>query len=94
MIRNQDKLIRLLHALFPGVKVYLFGSRARGTHSVTSDVDIALDTGSRLSFLELAQAKNVAEALNIPQTIDIVDLNRVPEEMKRIILQEGSLWTT
>jgi predicted nucleotidyltransferase len=93
MIRNQDKLIRLLHALFPGVKVYLFGSRARGTHSEASDVDIALDAGSRLSFLEVAQAKNVVEGLNIPQTVDIVDLNRVPAEMRKTILEEGILWT-
>lgn len=50
----------------PNAKIYLFGSRARGTHKVTSDIDIALDAGRKLDMLELAQARNVLECLYIP----------------------------
>lgn len=92
MIKEKEMMIKLLKVLFPTAKIYLFGSRARGTHQVTSDIDLALNTGSRISSLELAKAKNVLEALNIPQTIDIVDINSVPTELKEIIAKEGIEW--
>lgn len=92
MITDQKKMIALLTALFPDAKIYLFGSRARGTFRETSDIDIAIDAGRRLSFLELAQARNVLESLYIPQKIDVVDMNAIPEEMKTIILKEGIVW--
>lgn len=93
MIKEKDTIIRLLTALFPNVKIYLFGSRARGTETVTSDIDLALDTGKELSVFDIEKAKNVLEALNVPQKIDIVDLNSIPLEMKQIILKEGQSWT-
>lgn len=92
MIKERDEIVRLLSALFPNVKVYLFGSRAGKDYKPTSDIDIALDTGSRLSIFEVAKAKNVLEALYIPQKIDIVDIHAVPEHMKTLILNEGIVW--
>ena len=92
-IKEKDSIIKLLDALFPNVKIYLFGSRARGTARVTSDIDLALDAGHRLSSLELEKAKNVLSALNIPQSIDVVDLNSVPQAMREMILKEGIKWT-
>ncbi len=93
MIEEKKQIIRLLLALFPNAKIYLFGSRARGTHDVTSDIDLALDTEKELSIFDLEKARNVLRALNIAQTIDIVDLKSVPENMKNKILKEGILWT-
>ncbi len=92
MIKNQEKMIKLLAVLFPKVKIYLFGSRARGDYKVNSDIDVALNIGRRLSTLELAQAENVIEALNIPQKVELVDLNAVPETMKETILKEALIW--
>lgn len=92
MIKEQETIVRLLDALFPDVKVYLFGSRAQGTNRSTSDIDIALDAGHKLTFLEIAQARNVLDTLYIPEKIDIVDIRSVPEDMKNRILKEGVLW--
>jgi predicted nucleotidyltransferase len=92
MIKEQETIVRLLDALFPNVKVYLFGSRAQGTNRPTSDIDIALDAGHKLSFLEIAQARNVLDTLYIPEKIDVVDIRSVPEDMKNKILKEGVLW--
>jgi predicted nucleotidyltransferase len=64
MIREKDIVIKLLSVLFPDAKIYLFGSRARGTHKVTSDVDLAIDIGTPIPSLELARACNVIEDLN------------------------------
>lgn len=92
MIKEQGLIVKLLSVLFPGSKIYLFGSRARGTHKVFSDIDLAIDAGRPLSSLDLARARNIIEALNIPQPIDIVDINNIPEEMREIIFKEGILW--
>lgn len=63
MVKDKETMIRLLEALFSNVKIYLFGSHARGDFSPTSDIDIAIDTGQKLTFLDRAKAKNVLEAL-------------------------------
>ena len=89
---QKEKLIGFLNVLFPGIKIILFGSRARGNFKERSDYDLALDIGRKITRLELAQAENVIEALNIPQTIEFVDIHAVPEEMKTNILKEGIVW--
>ena len=70
----------------------MFGSRARGTNRPTSDIDIALDAGRKLSFLEVARARNVLDTLYLPEKIDIVDINSVPQELKDTIVREGVVW--
>jgi predicted nucleotidyltransferase len=92
MIKEQKTIIRLLNALYPGVKIYLFGSRARGTAKPFSDIDLAIDTGKKLTFIEIAIAKNVIDALNMPITVDVVDMHSIPESLKTTILKEGILW--
>ena len=92
MFRNQDKLIKLLTALFPECKVYLFGSLARGTDKPSSDVDLAIDAGRRLELRERTMALNIIEAMNIPQKVDLVDLNsKIPDSLKENIFNEGIL---
>lgn len=92
MIKEQETIIRLLDALYPGVKIYLFGSRARGTAKPFSDIDLAIDAGKKLNFVEVAIAKNVIEGLNMPITVDVVDMHSIPESLKAIILKEGVIW--
>jgi len=92
MIKEQERIIRLLDALFPKVKIYLFGSRAKGTNRPASDIDLALDAGRPLSFLEIAQARNVLESLYIAEKIDIVDMFSIPLALKETILKEGKIW--
>lgn len=95
MLRDDEKalIIRLLKALHPGVTIYLFGSRARGDNSRTSDYDFALDAGRKLDLIEVAIARNVLEAgLHIPWKMDVVDLHSVPEYLHDKILKEGIIW--
>lgn len=92
MIAQKDKLIGLLTVLFPDIKIVLFGSRARGSYKESSDIDLALDIGRKINVLELAQIQNMIEALNIPQTVDIADMHRIPSTLKDIIKKEGIVW--
>lgn len=94
MIPQKEKIIKLILVLFPNSKIYLFGSRAKGTFDETSDIDLAIDANKELSIFDLEQARNVIRALNIAQTVDIVDINSIPKKMKKLIFEEGILWTS
>ncbi|CAN5179591.1 nucleotidyltransferase domain-containing protein [soil metagenome] len=91
-VKQKELIIRMLSALLPGVKIYLFGSRAKRTYKDISDIDLALDLGRELDLSELAQALNVLEAVNIIHKIDVVDLRSVPERLRVVILKEGVVW--
>lgn len=93
MIKEKDLMVRLMQALFPGIKVYLFGSRARGDNRPASDIDLALDAGRPLTFTDMARAREILNALSIPEKIDVVDIHSISEELRDIILKEGVIWT-
>ncbi len=88
----KQKIIRLLCALFPKAKIYLYGSRARKTNRDRSDIDLAIDLGTRLTKSQLGEAKSILEGTYIPYKIDLVDLHGVSEEFRNVILKEGVIW--
>lgn len=92
MIEQKEKIIGLLNALFPNIKIILFGSQARGDYTEKSDIDLAIDIGRKITVLELAQVQNIIEALNIPQKVEVVDMHRIPNDIKKSILDEGIIW--
>jgi predicted nucleotidyltransferase len=84
-----NELIVLVLRFIEVKKIILFGSRARGDHTRTSDVDIAF-------VLEEAQNKNwprfVAEAdenLKTLLKLDLVRMDRANEQIKQSIEKEG-----
>ncbi|KKR97355.1 MAG: Amidophosphoribosyltransferase [candidate division TM6 bacterium GW2011_GWE2_41_16] len=83
--QEQKKLIRLIKAVVPEVKIYLYGSRAKGTYRRTSDFDIALDMGKKMDKLDLFEIKNVLEATNMPYRFDVIDLHNIDPEFKKSI---------
>ncbi len=89
---EKKKMIDLIVALIPDAKIYLFGSRARGTHSSTSDVDIAIDGGEKLPLVAVYEVKSIMAASNLVYRVDVVDLYRVSDDMRSTIKQEGILW--
>jgi predicted nucleotidyltransferase len=91
-VPKQETIIKLLTVLFPEATIYLFGSRARGTHTPSSDIDIAINLNRKMTFEEIGIARNIIEGLNIPQKVDIVDINNVSESMKDQILKDGIQW--
>jgi len=92
MIKEKDIIIKLFTALHPTIKIYLFGSYARGDFTEISDIDIAVDAGQKLTRKELSRLINILEALNIPHKIDLVDMHRIEETFKSVILKESIEW--
>jgi len=74
------------------VKVYLFGSRARGAGELSSDVDIGFVPGKDFDMNRLTLLKEKIEHLNIPYTVDFVNLNEVDEQFRREVLKDAILW--
>lgn len=88
----QTKLIAVLNALFPEAKMYLFGSFATNKARPYSDVDIALDAGQKIDLRRISEAKSMLRESSIPYTIDLVDVHRLPEEMRSQISKEWIVW--
>lgn len=74
------------------VTIILFGSRARGDFSRVSDIDIGILPGKNFDRKKLVLLKERIENLNIPYTVDIVDLSRASEIFKEKALREGIVW--
>lgn len=74
------------------ITVLLFGSRAREDFSQASDIDIGILPGDNFDQRKLVFLKERIENLNIPYTVDIVDLSRVSEAFKERALKEGIIW--
>ncbi len=89
---DREKITRLVLALVPQAAIYLFGSRARGTNSPVSDVDIAVDAGVPLSRVVIDEAQSIMSASNLIYHVDVVDMNRISDEMRDIIMSEGIVW--
>jgi predicted nucleotidyltransferase len=93
-INEQDKieLIKIVKKYLPLCKIYLYGSRARGDSRMGSDIDLALDTGSKINMNLIVAIKNDIENSAIPFFVDIVDLNNTGKEFKDAIIGELIQW--
>lgn len=90
---DKNKIIRIIRAFVPDAKVYLFGSRARGDFNNSSDIDLAIDTGTELPRHQIGELNSVFIETRIPHSIDVLDLNgAISKEMKKSIQTEGILW--
>jgi len=90
--KDKKQIIEIIKKHLAPVKIYLFGSRARGDYVAESDIDIALDGGAIIDLALLEKIKEEIEDTTIPFTVDIVDLHRVSEDFKKQILQDAVIW--
>lgn len=88
----KEKIIRMISAIEPNVKIILFGSRARGTASKFSDIDIAIDAGEQLPRSTLGEINSIFEASNIMYKIQVLDFNNIDDDIKGSIKREGIIW--
>jgi hypothetical protein len=70
-------------------KIYLFGSRAKGTNANGSDIDIAILGKERIDDLLFLRIKEEVKAIPTLRKIDLVDLNRSAASFKKAVLSHG-----
>jgi predicted nucleotidyltransferase len=85
-----DRLVEELSCHPEVVRVWLFGSRARGDQAARSDIDLAVEapTASQRVWLELCRLAEEAETL---LRIDLVRLEAAPPELADRIRTEGKV---
>ncbi len=74
-----------------GTKVYVFGSRARGSHNTYSDLDLLIEGSSKKTALLLAEAREFFEQSNFPYKIDFVLENELIEAYRKKVLKDRIL---
>ncbi len=90
--KTQQKIVAVISALIPDAKIYLFGSRARGTNSPKADIDIALDAGKELNKRDVYEISCMFKESFIMYDIDVVDLYQVSDFMREQILKDKIVW--
>ena len=75
-------------------RLYLFGSRARGSAVRGSDIDIAILPDSPLEPGTLARIRDALEESTIPYEVDVIDLSCVDEPFRRKVLAEAISWNS
>lgn len=98
MDRRQGYLERvhqivLQHLKGQPVRVYLFGSWARGDAQRTSDIDIAILPIGLLQPGLLSHLQEALEESYVPYPIEMVDLSQTDVAFRRRVLEEGILWS-
>ena len=71
-----EKLVTILGTNKGVEAAFLFGSRAKGTHSNGSDIDIAL-RGETLTLNDILSLKGQIEEFNLPYKIDLILIHRI-----------------
>ncbi len=74
------------------VRVFLFGSRGRGTATRSSDIDVALVAEVPLIAGTLARIREALEESTIPYTVEVVDLSTADEAFRRHALVDAVPW--
>lgn len=86
--RHIDFIAGILKKNIPdeNAKFYVFGSRAKGIYKEYSDIDIAVDLkDKKLSPEILGKILTEFEDSTLPYEVDVVDLNSVDEDFKKLI---------
>ena len=90
--RYKKILLEIIRETLPNCKVYLFGSRARGSHSGGSNIDLALDDGKPIELGKISKIQEKLEESIVPLFVDLVDLHTAGDTIKREIKDEGIVW--
>lgn len=91
--KYKTELIRIIHKHLPSCKIYLFGSYAIGKERPGSDIDLALDREEKIPHDIILKILIDIDDTTIPMKVDLIDIHKAPEELKKDILTEGILWT-
>lgn len=74
------------------VRIYLFGSWAKGVQRKTSDIDIAIEYRNGQDNGKITQLRENIEESNLPYRVDVVDMQRIGEKLAEKIRREGVVW--
>lgn len=75
------------------VRVFLFGSWARGTAQHGSDVDIAVEYREGASgWQKIGELRELLEESTVPYRVDVIDMQKAAEGLVQEIRKDGIRW--
>lgn len=74
------------------VRVYLFGSWARGEERRSSDIDIAIEHDGDIDRSVFTRARDRLEEAPAPYRVDLVDLSCADPSLVARVREEGIIW--
>lgn len=74
------------------VRVFLFGSFARGDQRRSSDVDVAVLPDGEVSPTTLTRLREALHESTVPYVVEVVDLSTVQDSLRERVLEEGEEW--
>ena len=91
VLREVRQMTRAVLSQYP-VKVYLFGSWAKGRPSHHSDIDVAIDPVKPLPPGVLAMLRERFEESRIPYRVEVVDLDATDRSFRDAVVRQGIPW--
>ena len=83
-VKSIQETVRPIAKAYGIKRVYLFGSYAKGTATEDSDVDLLIETGTKLTLLDLSGLRqDVSELLNL--SVDIVTTGALDNDFSESI---------
>ncbi len=75
----------ILRAHVPGARVWVFGSRIKGTTRRGSDLDLAIEAGAPMPLSIRGRLADAFEEAPLPYNVDLVDLQSISAEFYALI---------
>jgi predicted nucleotidyltransferase len=82
---------KIIHERFPDCKILVYGSRINGKSWEFSDIDIAIDNETKISWSKLYDLKEALSLTDIPIIVDICDYNDISDNFRKVILDNYEL---
>ncbi len=88
-----DRIDQIKQIILPILRRYevrragIFGSCARGEMTGTSDIDILVETGKKMSLFEFVRLKHELEDA-LTRKVDLVEYKTIKPRLKAILLQQ------
>lgn len=84
---QRESLLRLLHRHLPGVTVWAYGSRVKGSARPNSDLDLVVFTAPT-QHPQVSELKDALDESNLPFRVDLHVWDEIPEQFHEIIRSE------
>ncbi|MBI4004287.1 MAG: nucleotidyltransferase domain-containing protein [Candidatus Omnitrophica bacterium] len=90
-LQEVRRMTRTVLGRYP-VKVYLFGSWAKGTPSRYSDIDVGIEPTAPLPPGVLATLRERFEESHVPYRVEVVDLSTADPTFREAVVRQGIPW--
>jgi len=91
-LEYKEKLTQEIRGHLPGAAIYLYGSRATGTHRPTSDIDLAVDSGKKISSKVMEAINKGIEGLQLSLEVEVVDMHAITQGHFERVEREKIVW--